>query len=250
MVDIHSHIMFGVDDGSRDAAMSAEMLAMAAASGTTDIVATPHASPQYEFRPEVNAERLAIMRAQSPAPNIHTGCDFHLSFENVQDAMHNPKKYTINGLNYLLVEFADGALFPNTEEILERLRNAGTVPIITHPERSWVLQQHLEKMEEWVAAGSLIQVTAGSMTGRFGKVSLKFAEELIDKGICHFIASDAHDPMDRHTRLDKAYKVVEKKWGGEMAQKLFVDNGRIVITGGFEEEIRMLPKPKKRWFFF
>jgi len=124
----------------------------------------------------------------------------------------------------------------------------GIVPIITHPERNWMIQQNFETMEEWVKVGALVQVTGGSLTGRFGKPAQKFAVQTIDRGICHFIASDAHDTRDRHPKLRSAYEIVQGKWGEDLAERLFTENGKAVIEGAPID--RELPVKKKRWFFF
>ena len=249
MIDIHSHIIYDVDDGSRTIENSLEMLRLAAEAGTTDIVASPHSNSEYVFQPEVNRERIAKMQAQAPAGlRIHSGCDFHLSFENVEDAFRDPRKYTINGLNHLLVEFPDSNLIPNIEEIFERMMGIGIFPVITHPERNWLIQQKFETLEGWVRAGALVQVTGGSLTGRFGKPAQKFAVQIIEAGICHFIASDAHDTRDRHPQLKSAFELVSSKWGAECAERLFVTNGRAAIDGDLIATDP--PKTKKRWFFF
>ena len=249
MIDIHSHIIYGIDDGSKSLETSLEMLRLAVEAGTTDIVATPHCNGEFHFQPEVNRERIAEMQEQcAEGLRIHSGCDFHLSFENVEDAFRDPHKYTINGLNYLLVEFPDGALIPNIGEVFERFVAMGIVPVITHPERNWMIQQNFETMEEWVKVGALVQVTGGSLTGRFGKPAQKFAVQTIDRGICHFIASDAHDTRDRHPKLRSAYEIVHGKWGEDLAERLFTANGRAVIDGAPID--REVPAKKKRWFFF
>src|ERR1051325_1041395 len=103
MVDIHSHILPGLDDGSKTLEESVAMVKMAAESGTTGIVGTPHASMQYSFRPEAVQQRASELAAAVPEVQIYTGCDFHLSFDNIQDAIANPRKYTINHSEYLLV---------------------------------------------------------------------------------------------------------------------------------------------------
>lgn len=249
MIDIHSHIIYGIDDGSKSFETSLEMLRLAAAAGTTDIVATPHSNGEFQFQPEVNRERIAQMQAQAPEGlRIHRGCDFHLSYENVEDAFRNPHKYTINGLNYLLVEFPDGNLIPNIGEIFERLLAMGIVPVITHPERNWMIQQNFETMAGWVSLGALVQVTGGSLTGRFGKPAQKFAEQTIDRGLCHFVASDAHDTRDRHPKLRNAYEIVRGKWGEAVAERLFTTNGKAVIDGASMD--RGAPVRKRRWFGF
>src|ERR1700730_16587949 len=109
MIDIHSHIVWGVDDGAKDRSDSLAMLKIAADSGTTDIVATPHSDQQFKFDAKLVAERICeLAAATGNVPRIHCGCDFHLNVDNIQSALSNPSQFTINGLNYLMVEFADG----------------------------------------------------------------------------------------------------------------------------------------------
>jgi len=137
LIDIHSHVLFGLDDGARTLEESVAMLRMAAEHGTTDLVATPHANLTYRFEPQRIAERLAkVEEAAGGVLRLYTGCDFHLSFENIQDAIEYPRKYTIHQKNYLLVEFSELLIFKNTDEIFARLRDAGMIPVITHPERN------------------------------------------------------------------------------------------------------------------
>src|SRR5579884_4373967 len=141
MVDIDSHILPGLDDGSPSLEESVAMVRMAAESGTTDIVGTPHANMQYSFEPALVRQKAAELAAAAPEIRIHTGCDFHLSIENIQDAILHPRKYTINDTQYLLVEFPDMVTFTTTPQIFEKLRAAGMIPIITHPERNVFLQE-------------------------------------------------------------------------------------------------------------
>ncbi len=129
-------MLFGLDDGARTMEDSLAMVRMAAERGTTDLVATPHANLQFKFNPELIAERMAqLEKAAGGVLRLYTGCDFHLSYDNIQDAIEHPRKYTINQQRYLLVEFSELLVFKNTEDIFARLRDAGMTPIITHPER-------------------------------------------------------------------------------------------------------------------
>ena len=185
MVDIHSHIIFGVDDGSRSLEESLEMLAAAAQAGTTDIVGTPHAHPQYPFNPERIADHVAQLRAHCQAPRIHTGSDFHLTYENIQDALVNPSKYTINGGRYLLVEFSDGSIPPAMDEVLARLVDTGFIPIVTHPERTLSLRHRQDLLAKWIGLGCHVQVTSLSLSGRFGKEVKRISAEFINKGLVH-----------------------------------------------------------------
>jgi len=157
LIDIHSHVLFGLDDGARTLEDSVAMVRMAAAHGTTDLVATPHANLMFKFDPGQIAERIAMLReAADGVLRLYTGCDFHLSFDNIQDAIEHPRKYTINQQRYLLVEFSELLIFSNTEDIFARLRDAGMTPIVTHPERNGLLRQRVENIAKWVDQGARV----------------------------------------------------------------------------------------------
>ena len=247
MVDIHSHILPALDDGSSNLDESIAMVRMAAESGTTAIVGTPHASPHYRFQPEAVTQRAAELAAAVPEVRIYTGCDFHLSFDNIQDALHNPRKYTINHTQYLLVEFPDMIAFNTTPQIFEELRRYGMIPIITHPERNVYLQQKIEDLKRWVEQGAYVQVTAQSFLGLFGHKARDFAHELMKRGLVHFVASDAHDLQKRTTKLRESFDHVASKYGRETAESVFIRNPTAVIEG----EAVSLPEPERKskpWF--
>jgi protein-tyrosine phosphatase len=252
MVDIHSHILWGMDDGSRSEEMSVAMLEMAAANGTTDIVATPHADKDYEYQPELIAQRRAELQAiLGDKIRIHTGCDFHLKYDNIADAILDPRKYSINGLGWVLVEFSDMMIFPNTEEIFARMQAAGMGIIVTHPERNWLLRKDMDRVQRWVDAGSYLQVTGGSLLGAFGTDPRKYAEELMSRGLVHFLASDAHDLDRRPTRLDQVRRLVSERYGEEYAEALLTTHPQAVIEGRALHPGALEPPAKnKSWFQF
>jgi protein-tyrosine phosphatase len=232
LVDIHSHVLYGLDDGARTLEDSLGMLRMAAESGTTDLVATPHANQNYKYQPLVIRERLReVEAALDGALRLYTGCDFHLSYDNIQDAIVNPRKYTINQNRYLLVEFSELLVFRNTADIFGRLQEAGMTPIITHPERNTLLCQRLEEIAAWVEAGACVQVTGQSLLGHFGRRSTEFSRTLLDRGLVHFIASDGHDLKHRPPKLDEAHAWLTENYGGQMAEVLCVQNPRATLTG-------------------
>src|SRR5437016_5525709 len=151
------------------------MVRMAEANGTTDLVATPHANLNYRFDPDVIRERLAEIGAKAGgALRLHSGCDFHLSFDNIQDAIANPAKYTINHKSYLMVEFSDLLIFNNTPEIFARLLDVGMIPVVTHPERNSLLRQRIENIASWVESGARVQITGQSLLGVFGRRAKDF----------------------------------------------------------------------------
>ncbi len=252
MIDIHSHIVWGVDDGPRERPESLAMLKMAAAAGTTDIVATPHSDSQFAFDRKLVAERIQeLASATGNVPRIHSGCDFHFSFENVQSALNDPSQFTINGLNHLMVEFADHNVPPASEEILRRFAAAGIVPIITHPERNAALQSSYERLAQWIQMGCLLQVTAQSLTGRFGKAAEQAAWGLLRKGLVHVVASDAHDTEDRPPRLDQARDILTAEMGADAAGLLLEENPSAVIRGERVWMAAACPAPakKRKWFW-
>jgi len=247
MVDIHSHILWGLDDGAETLDESLAMLKLAAESGTTDIVATPHANSRYRYQADVVRERIEeAATGISGHPRIHRGCDFHLSFDNVQDAMENPAKYAINDTHYLLVEFPNGPL-TGMKRVLTTLLDRGMIPIMTHPERQRQLQRIGEEFREWIQMGCLVQVTAQSLLGRFGTGPESSAWEMLRRGLVHFIASDGHDVEDRPPRLDLAFEAVSKRMGADQARLLLIDNPGAVLRGGAVEAGMPQRKP---WYRF
>ena len=249
MVDIHSHVLYSLDDGAKSLDDSLAMLRAAADAGTTDLVATPHANLSYKFDPALIRDRLAELSHAVPAIHLYSGCDFHLSYDNIQDAIANPRKYTINQHSYLLVEFSDLLIFRNTQEIFDRLQDAGMRPIVTHPERNGLLRQRMEQIESWVDRGAFVQVTAQSLLGGFGRRALDFSRTLLDRNLVHFIASDAHDCEHRPPRLDLAYAWLQENYGDNLAGALCVANPRATLTGDDLEPVdREVSDEPRKWY--
>jgi protein-tyrosine phosphatase len=248
LIDIHSHVLFGVDDGARTIEDSLAMVRMAAEHGTTDIVATPHASPAYKFDPARNLERLAQIEEQAGGIlRLHSGCDFHLSFDNIQDAIEHPTKYTIDHKNYLMVEFSDMLVFHNTAEIFGWLMDAGMIPVITHPERNPLLRQRLDTMAEWIAEGARVQVTAQSLTGRFGKRAQACSRELLNRGMVHVIASDGHDIEHRPPCMDEAFEWLKANYSEATAKLLCITNpGAALASEPMQIPVAGEARPVKR----
>ena len=241
-----------MDDGARSLEMSLAMAEMAAANGTTDIVATPHADSHYAFQPALIEERRAeLQAAMGERLRIHKGCDFHLMYEQIQESLRDPRKYSINGLGWVLVEFSDMMIFPNTEEIFAQMRAAGMGVIVTHPERNWMLRKDVERLERWVHEGAFLQVTGGSLLGIFGSDARKCSEALMARGLVHFLASDAHDLDRRSPRLDLVRVHVADRYGAEYAEALLEAHPRAVIEGrALHPGSLEPPEQKKRWFHF
>ena len=249
-VDIHSHVLYGLDDGAKTLEESVEMLQLARRAGTTDIVATPHANSRYAFRPEIVEQRVAELSAQTDI-RIHCGCDFHLQVNNIHDALAHPQKYTINHSIYLLVELPESTVFSSTDRILLRLLDGGMVPIITHPERNAQLQRQLDDLAKWVELGCFVQITAASLTGLFGKRVKLCAHALVKNGLAHFVASDAHDSEIRTPSLREAYDGLVDLWGEDRIRPLFVENPGAVLSGEtLDVDVQAKPVKSRKWYQF
>jgi protein-tyrosine phosphatase len=240
-----------MDDGAPTEDISLEMLRMAAEGGTTDIVATPHSNPEFVYQPDLIAERIRSLNEQTGnKPKIHKGCDLHLSYDNIMEALENPAKYSINGHRYILVECSDLHIAGSMDKVLDQLLGVDLVPIVTHPERNPILQKETKKLEGWVELGCLVQVTALSVLGGFGKKAHAAAHELLAKGMVHVIASDAHDPVHRHPRLDEAFNAISRQYGAEIAEMLFTGNPAKIIEGKFVSSDRFVAVSPRKWWQF
>ena len=251
MIDIHCHILPGLDDGARNWDQAIAMCRIAREDGITHTVATPHANYKFEFSPEkIRALREELQTRATVAPTIVTGCDFHLDFDNLQNLYQAPENYTINQKSYLLVEFEEMLLLPHFDRLFYELQTHGIIPIVTHPERNLALQRQPELLRQMIEIGAPVQVTAGSLEGRFGRRPLDFSKQLLKQKMVHIVASDAHDVEGRPPVLSRAYEFVKKEFSESLAQSLFIENPRAVLAG---EQLPYFPPPeeeKRRWFSF
>jgi len=232
MVDIHTHILPGLDDGSKSWEMTLEMCRLAIRDGITHIVATPHADDTYVYSPDqVRALVTELDNKVGGQLVIGMGCDFYLSFENIEDAIAYPQRYTISSKQYLLVELSEYGIPPQISDSFCRLQAAGAIPIITHPERNAILQRRPELVLEWVNAGCLVQVTASAVTGLWGNIARRIAMWLLENDAVHVLASDAHDDKYRKPILSEARDAVSRRFGADFALELVQDNPEAIVSG-------------------
>src|SRR6267378_37107 len=251
MVDLHCHILPGLDDGPATMEEATTMAESAIADGITHVVATPHSNSKYFFDfARVRRLRDELQTKAGERLKIATGCDFHLNPENLESLRKDARQYCINQRDFLLVEFNEFSIPPSVDQLLHGIQLAGLQPVITHPERNRILRSHPERLKNWVRQGCFAQVTGGALTGGFGTSARQDALRWIGQGLIHFVASDAHNTRSRPLRLQPAYSLVVDRFGEEKARALFQDNPLAAFEGlplphvpQIEDE---LPPPRRK----
>jgi protein-tyrosine phosphatase len=230
VIDIHNHILPEVDDGAKTWDVAVEMCRMAAADGIQHMIATPHANDRYHYdRPYLQGVLNQLQERLGGTLRLGLGCDFHLSYENLQDALIHPEKYCIEGTRYLLVELSNYSVPAQITECYSQLGDQGIVPILTHPERNPILQQNMQRVIDWVQQGCVVQVTASAITGGWGERAWNAAQWLLKRNAVHILASDAHDTKHRPPGLSAAREEVADLCGKDVAQALVDDNPRAIV---------------------
>ncbi len=241
VVDIHSHILPEVDDGPKSWDVSVAMCRAAAADGITHMVATPHANDRYHYDRDYLKGLVAhLQQLVGDSPKLLLGCDFHLSYDNLQDAFANPTRYVIEGTRYLLVEFSNYAVPDQTSDSFFKLGDCGITPVITHPERNPILRESPQRVLEWAEQGCVVQVTGSALTGFWGERTRRAAEWLIEHQAVHVLATDAHDTVKRIPILSTAREAVSEICGEEIARAMVEENPRAIITN---QMLPYFPRP-------
>lgn len=232
MIDIHCHILPEVDDGPNSWEVCEAMCRMARADGIEHIIATPHANERYHYdREYLSHLRDELQRRVGPMPRLGLGCDFHISYDNFQEALVSPERYCINDTKYLLVELSNFSVPVQISECFTRLADKGITAIVTHPERNPILQQSPERVVEWAEQGFVVQVTASALTGAWGDRALRAARWLLERGAVHVLASDAHDAQRRKPLLSEGRAAAAEICGAEIARALVIDNPGAIVNG-------------------
>jgi protein-tyrosine phosphatase len=246
LIDLHSHLLPGIDDGSKDLAMSLAMAHVAASDGIGTIACTPHILPGV-YNNDGPAIRRAVARlsesiAEAGIPiSLVTGADVHIA-PDLDVQLRDGRALTLNNSRYLLLEPPHHVLPPRLEDLIFGLQAAGYVPILTHPERlSWV-EGHYDRIGRLVSSSVLMQITAGSVMGRFGRRPRYWAERMLDEGLCHLLATDAHNTEQRAPRMADARDVVAQRLGDDEAINLVLRRPQGILNNRDPAELPPLPQ--------
>ena len=249
MIDIHSHILSGIDDGAKDIDISIEMLRNAQLDGITDMCVTPHyIYGEIDNTSSVVTYKLSMLRELSAGFNIklnlYPGNEIFLSPE-VPELIKSGEVMTLNGGRYALVELPLGLLPGYTDKILFEIALLGYTPVIAHPERNYEIGERPEILGKWKRWGMVFQINSSSITGVFGKRVQKIALSLISKGWAGVVASDCHTNKLRSPVLSRARNIVENRFGDEVSRLLFEINGSNILIS---KNMLDIPKSKNQTF--
>ncbi|MBP3953165.1 tyrosine-protein phosphatase [Bacillus suaedae] len=235
MIDMHCHILPGIDDGPRTLAESLELAKLAERDGITTIVATPHHQhPSFmndgpsvlravdELNTQLKENNINIEVVPSQEIRIHGDMIEQLKVGDLLTYGQDNQ--------YLLIEFPSNHIPHYTTKLFYDLQVNNYIPIIAHPERNKVLIEKPDILYDFVKNGALAQVTSSSITGHFGKKIKKFSEQLVEANLAHFIASDAHNQGERPFRLQEAYGLIEKEFGTNVVFG-FKENAELLVEG-------------------
>jgi protein-tyrosine phosphatase len=234
MIDIHSHILPGIDDGAQSIEDSIEMAKLAVDEGISKIIATPHhQNGKYINKKQDIIDRVIklnrVLQNKDIPLEVVPGQETRIYGELLED-IEKGEILTLNNTNYLFIELPSGHVPRYTEKLLFDVQLQGLTPVIVHPERNAEIMENPDKLLNLVKKGSLTQVTAGSITGHFGKKIKKFSLELIEANITHFVASDAHNTSSRNFRMRESISEIEKEFGSQ-AVYYFQENAELIIQG-------------------
>lgn len=221
MIDIHSHLLPGIDDGAVDIEMSVKMAQMAYADGIRGMICTPHIMPSvYDNSASSIARALKRLMSELEQRDVglvlFAGADVHIA-PDLRRQLESGRIPTLARSRYFLFEPSHHILTPKIEQLAADLMDGGFTPIITHPERLTWVPNHYDVIERLNQCGCLMQVTAGSITGDFGRNAQYYAERMLDEGRVDIIATDAHDPVRRPPVLSRARDAVVRRLGEDEA---------------------------------
>lgn len=232
MIDLHCHLLPGIDDGAPDEETALAMARIAVGDGITFTACTPHISEFYGNNTVLIRQRVGELQAkldgEGIALRLTSGADAHLN-PGLLDRLKAGTTPTLNGGRYFLLEPPHHVAPPGFEESVLSFIASGYVPVITHPERlSWI-NTHYEVFKQLALRGAWMQITAGSLTGRFGDGAEYWGERMLDEGLVHILATDAHRARQRAPLLAEGRQAAEKYVGKDEAHRLVFERPRGIL---------------------
>lgn len=224
MIDIHNHLFIDVDDGPTSREETYDLLKQAIDQGITDIICTPHHhSGNYVTPSHIVLQKLeevrGIITEQDLPIRVYPGQEIRIN-DNLIDELKSGVALSLNGSKYILVEFSFTELREDVDDVFNQLRELGYIPIIAHPERCHPLVANEAILSRLINEGALAQVTAASVCGEFGSDMQENSLNLIEKGLIHIVASDAHNATKRPFISKDAFEIIEHELGEEYVVRM------------------------------
>lgn len=231
MIDIHTHILYGVDDGAKTLSDSMELLDEEREQGVDTVIMTPHYGPKFGYPDkEIIMEHFEEISKKAekyyPEIELYLGSELYYQESTISD-LDSGKALTMNGTRYVLVEFGVNDPYTYIYRAIQSFGYAGYIPIIAHAERYEAVFRHINRIEELVSLGEYIQINAESLIGGIFDKRSSFCKKLTKEGLIHFLGSDCHDFRNRRPNMKKAAEVVLKK----NAQQILETNPRNMLEG-------------------
>ncbi len=232
-IDLHSHILPGVDDGAENLEETMEMLQIAYKEGIRCMIATPHFHPCRGHRSPVTLKnKVAIVRKLAakidPKFRIYLGTEIYFTQE-VTEKLQRGEILSINGTRNVLVEFSPNDSYEHIYKSVQQLQMYGYEVIIAHVERYADVRSNLSYAEELVKTGARLQINVGSIVGKYGKEAKKYVYSLMNQNLVFGVGTDAHNTSSRSPKIRKAAELVEKKYGEEYRRRIFFDNAASLL---------------------
>lgn len=233
MIDIHCHILPGLDDGPTTVEEALLMARVAVNEGIKHIIATPHhKNNKYENNKQGILGQVLnlnnILHQENIPLTILPGQECRIFGELLED-YRKDEILTLSNTSFLFIEFPTSNVPRYAEKLFYEIQMEGLTPIIVHPERNKEIIENPNVLYNFIKNGALSQVTAGSIAGYFGKSIQKFSKQLIEHNLTHFLASDAHNIHNRSFKMNEGYNVIEKEFGVEFIYML-QDNSEMLIS--------------------
>lgn len=234
-VDIHSHILYGIDDGSKSLEESIEIIKEHIKMGFTDIAVTPHYIENSKYITN-NEEKENILKTlknelkkQNIKINLYIGNEVYIN-NNIEELLNQNEISTINNTKYLLIELPMQNKIKNISEIIYELRIKGIIPIIAHPERYEYVQKDINYVDKLIEEGALLQSNYASILGMYGEKSKKALKKLIKQNKILILSTDVHYPNSKiYFNMDKIRKKLSKLIGEEKLKELTTTNPKKII---------------------
>lgn len=251
MIDTHSHVLYGLDDGAQTLEESFAILRAYEAQGVRHVITTSHAhkgklhAPCTEINRVMNELNKVVLDAQINV-TLHTGHEITI-FESLVEKLEAKELYTLANSRYVLVELPSTFIPHFTLDVFQQLFQRGYVPVIAHPERNQLFMDDTKRLEDFIRLGVFTQVTTGSIVGNYGKDVQNCAWDLLDRQLIHLIGSDVHNVTKRHVNFQEAATLFRKKRKEDYFEFLNENNERLFENRQVIALEPTTPKKKKWW---